>query len=84
MICRGILADPETILTREQTAEALTGIGYPIAASRLANLAHQGRGPAFYRRQLNGKGPSKACYRWGDALVWARANRHREIPDRAA
>ncbi len=58
--------DPDALLTRKRTAEALTAVGFPVAAKTLATKASRGGGPAyslFSRRAL---------YRWGNALEWAR------------
>ena len=63
----GYPTDPDTLLTREMTAAALTAAGLPVSARTLATKATRGGGPPyslFSRRAL---------YRWGDALDWARA-----------
>jgi hypothetical protein len=59
--------NPEALLTREATAEALTAAGYPTARTTLATKASRGGGPRFRKY-----GP-RPLYRWGDALEWARA-----------
>jgi hypothetical protein len=59
--------DPQTLLTREATAEALTAAGFPITPATLATKASRGGGPAFRKF-----GP-RPLYRWGDALEWARS-----------
>jgi len=56
---------PETVLSREQVADALTLAGFPISKSTLANLAVKAQGPLFRRF---GK---IAIYVWGEALAWA-------------
>ena len=61
------LPDPCTLLTRQQTADALTEAGYPTRPSTLSTKATRGGGPPFYKY-----GP-KAIYRWGSALAWAQA-----------
>jgi hypothetical protein len=58
-------ASPDALLTRDQTAKALTEAGYLIASPTLATKATRGGGPVF--RLFNGR----AIYRWGDALQWA-------------
>ncbi len=58
--------DPDALLTRDRTAEALTEAGYPVAPKTLATKVTRGGGPPyslFSRRAL---------YRWGDTLEWAR------------
>jgi hypothetical protein len=57
--------DPDTQLTRDKTAAALTAAGFPIKAKTLATKATRGGGPPY---RLFGP---RAVYRWGDALAWA-------------
>ena len=57
--------DPETLLTREQAAAALTASGYPVRPATLATKAVRGGGPPY---QLFG---NKPLYRWGPTLGWA-------------
>ena len=57
--------DPNTLLTREQTAMALTAAGYPIRAKTLATKATRGGGPPY---RLFSR---RALYCWSDALGWA-------------
>jgi len=57
--------NPDALLRREPTAEALTASGYPTAAKTLATKASRGGGPPFRKY-----GPWP-LYRWGDALAWA-------------
>jgi hypothetical protein len=59
--------NPDALLRREPTAEALTAIGYPIRAKTLATKATRGGGPPFRKF-----GPWP-LYRWGDALAWAQS-----------
>jgi hypothetical protein len=59
--------DPDTLLTRDQTAVALTQAGFPVRSATLATKASRGGGPDF---RLFGTRP---LYRWGDALAWAHA-----------
>jgi hypothetical protein len=57
----------DTLLTREQLADALTDRGFPTTAPTLATKASRGGGPPYApwgRRVL---------YRWGDAIAWAQA-----------
>jgi hypothetical protein len=62
-----IPSDPETLLRRQATAEALTAVGYPTAVATLTTKASRGGGPVY---RLFGK---VVLYRWGDALAWAEA-----------
>jgi len=59
--------NPETLLTRDQTAAALTAVGFPVKAKTLATKATRGGGPLY---RLFGP---RVLYRWGDAIAWARA-----------
>jgi hypothetical protein len=60
-----IPVDPDALLTRKATAEALTAAGYPVQEATLATKAGRGGGPPFRRF---GRIP---LYRWGDSLDWA-------------
>jgi hypothetical protein len=53
------------LLSREQTAKALTDSGFKIESTTLATKATRGGGPPY---RLFG---ARALYRWGDALTWA-------------
>jgi hypothetical protein len=57
--------DPEALLTRDQTAVALTAAGFPVKSATLATKATRGGGPPF---RLFGARP---LYRWSEALAWA-------------
>jgi hypothetical protein len=57
--------DPNALLTREQTAQALTEAGFPVKAKTLATKATRGGGPPYCKFGL------RVLYRWGDALAWA-------------
>jgi hypothetical protein len=57
----------DALLTRAQTAAALTEAGFPAAAATLATFATRGGGPTFQKY-----GP-RPLYRWGTALTWAKA-----------
>ncbi len=59
--------DHNALLTREQTAKALTAAGFPVRCATLATKATRGGGPPY---QLFG---SKPLYRWGEALAWAKS-----------
>jgi hypothetical protein len=59
--------DPDTILTRRETAAALTEAGFPTSEATLTTKATRGGGPPYMRY-----GP-RAIYRWGCALTWAKA-----------
>jgi hypothetical protein len=56
---------PETLLTREKAASALTDIGYVTSRATLATKATRGGGPPFK------KYGTRPLYRWGDLLSWA-------------
>lgn len=58
---------PETLLTREKAALALTEFGYVTSRATLATKATRGGGPPFK------KFGSRPLYRWGDLLTWAEA-----------
>ncbi len=57
--------NPDALLTRNQTAIALTEAGFPVATATLATKATRGGGPAYQKF-----GP-RAMYRWGTAFDWA-------------
>lgn len=57
--------NPELLLTRSRTADALTAAGFPVKATTLATKATRGGGPPYRKFGL------RALYRWGDALAWA-------------
>jgi hypothetical protein len=57
--------NPEALLTRQRTAEALTDAGYQTAPNTLAKAAWSGKGPLFR------KYGRITLYKWGDALSWA-------------
>jgi hypothetical protein len=59
--------DPDALLTRDQTAAALTACGFPVKAKTLSTKATRGGGPPY---QLFGP---RVLYRWQDALRWAQA-----------
>jgi hypothetical protein len=59
--------DPETLLTRQAVAEALTAAGYPTSPKTLATKASRGGGPAFQ------KWSNRPLYAWGSALAWAQS-----------
>ena len=60
-----IPADPNALLTREQTAAALAAAGFPVRAKTLATKATRGGGPPFRRFG------TKPLYRWCETLRWA-------------
>jgi hypothetical protein len=57
----------ETLLRRNELADALTRAGYPTATATLATKAVRGGGPPF---RYFGRFP---LYAWGDGLAWARS-----------
>ena len=62
-----IPSDPDALLTRQQTAAALTESGFPTSPATLSTMATRGGGPPFSKF-----GP-RAIYKWGTSLGWARA-----------
>ncbi len=58
--------DPDTRLTRDAVAAALTAAGYFISPATLASMGHRGGGPEY--DLFNGR----AAYRWGSSLEWAK------------
>jgi hypothetical protein len=65
---RGRVPDePDALLTRAQTAEALTACGFPTTKATPATKAVRGGGPKF------SKWGNKPLYRWRDAMAWATA-----------
>jgi len=67
--------DPEDMLTREETATALTAAGYRIKLGTLATKASRGGGPPY--QMFN----CRALYRWADAIAWARGQMKAPQPD---
>jgi hypothetical protein len=59
------LPDRDALLTRDETAVALTAAGYPIRSATLGTKATRGGGPPFCRFG------ARSLYRWGDAIDWA-------------
>lgn len=59
---------PDTLLTREQTAAALTEAGYPVRPKTLATKASRPGATGAPPYSLFG---ARALYRWGDAIAWA-------------
>lgn len=62
-----IPTDPDALLGRRETAEALTEAGFKTAETTLATMAVRGGGPPF---QKFGRFP---LYRWGNSLNWAQS-----------
>ena len=58
------LPETDSLLTRDQLANALTEAGFPTSSKTLATKASRG-GPPFRKY-----GP-RPLYRWGDGLDWA-------------
>lgn len=58
----------DALLSREDSARALTAAGYVTSPATLATKATRGNGPAY---RIFGK---RAIYRWGDLLAWAEAS----------
>jgi hypothetical protein len=57
----------DALLTRGQTAAALTAAGFPTKPKTLSTKATRGGGPPYRLYS------ARALYRWGDALNWARS-----------
>jgi hypothetical protein len=64
---------PDTRLNRKQAADALSGIGYPVAEATLATLGSRGGGPPFAKF-----GP-RVIYRWQDLLEWAQKRTSKSV-----
>jgi hypothetical protein len=62
----------DALLSRADTAAALTAAGYKVATSTLATKAARSGGPPYqvFNRHV--------AYRWGDALAWAKASSSRK------
>ena len=58
---------PESLLTREKAAAALSEAGFPTTKLTLSTLASRGGGP-IYRRYGR-----RALYMWSDLVNWAEA-----------
>jgi hypothetical protein len=67
------LPDRDDLLTRDETAVALTTAGYPIRSATLGTKATRGGGPPFRRFG------TRSLYRWGDAIDWAESRAARPI-----
>lgn len=67
MMAETLPTNPDVLLRRRQTAEALTVAGFPITEATLATRATRGGGPPY---RSFGRTP---LYRWGDALRWAQS-----------
>lgn len=59
------IMDPDTRLTRYETARLLTQNGFPIKEKTLSTLASRGGGPPFQ------KFGNRVLHRWGDSISWA-------------
>jgi len=57
--------DRDDLLTRDQTAVALTAAGYPIRSATLGSMVTRGGGPPYRRFGV------RSLYRWGDVIDWA-------------
>ena len=62
-----IPTNPDALLTRNRTSQALKEAGYPVEPSTLATKASRGGGPEYEKF-----GP-RVLYRWGKALTWAQS-----------
>ena len=59
--------NPDTLLTRNQAAAALTAVGFPITPKTLAARASKREAPAYQR--FGGR----VLYKWGDLQAWAKS-----------
>ena len=59
--------DSNSLMTREQTALALTNAGFPTKSKTLATMATRGGGPPYRLYS------ARALYCWGDVLEWAKS-----------
>jgi hypothetical protein len=59
--------DPDALLNRTATSQALVESGFPVTVATLATAAVRGYGPPYK------KFGRAALYKWDDALNWARA-----------
>jgi hypothetical protein len=59
--------NPDTLLDRPATAQALTSRGFKTRQSTLASMASRGGGPIFR------KYGQRVVYKWADALSWAQS-----------
>jgi hypothetical protein len=71
---RHALPDRDDLLTRDETAVALTAAGYPIRSATLGTKATRGGGPPFRRFG------TRSLYRWGDVIDWAEGRSSRRKP----
>jgi hypothetical protein len=55
----------DALLTRAQTADGLTAIGFPMKPNTLTKMASRGDGPPY---RMWGR---TALYKWGEAISWA-------------
>jgi hypothetical protein len=70
------LPDRDDLLTRDETAVALTAAGYPIRSATLGTKATRGGGPPFRRFG------TRSLYRWGEAIDWAEHRTAQSRPKR--
>src|SRR5262249_39936698 len=57
----------DTLLTRRETAQALTAAGFQVSMYTIETKAVRGGGPPYQRFAR------RVMYRWGDAGAWAKA-----------
>jgi hypothetical protein len=67
------MPNQNTLLTREQTARALSAAGFPVALATLAAKATRGGGPPFRRFGV------RTLCDWGTSLAWAEARLSRQV-----
>ncbi len=65
--------NPDTLLTRDAVAVALTAAGFPVSAATLATKATRGGGPAYR------KFGARPLYAWGPALEWAKSRLSKSV-----
>ena len=67
------MSSQDTLLTREQTARALTEAGFPVSTGTLAAKATRGGGPPFRRFG------ARTLYDWETSLAWAQSRLSRQV-----
>lgn len=62
----------DKLLNRDEAAEALADLGYPVRSRTLATMATRGGGPLYQHFGV------RPLYRWGDVLEWAHKKLNRK------
>ena len=69
--------DEDTLLSRDDTAMALTAKGYTISPASLSTMVSRGDGPPYV------KFGARPLYRWGTSLDWAKARTSKPVSNSA-